>query len=178
METNQAVLDEDQANYITRQEALKDKKRKKLQKAGKTKKEIEAQELEQAAEKLEDAKDQPEVKEEQVKYKMGEDYDNQLNALRKVDYEFEQYLAKAKVKALNSNDLTTYQELEQKKMNKAAIKIYLYGDENKNKESIDFDELNKDYKGKDLGNSQYQDFWKDMDGNVQKRGSQSVKRSR
>ena len=47
-------------------------------------------------------------------------------------------------------------------MNKAAIKIYLYGDENKNKESIDFDELNKDYKGKDLGNSQYQDFWKDM----------------
>lgn len=64
METNQAVLDEDQANYITRQEALKDKKRKKLQKAGKTKKEIEAQELEQAAEKLEDAKDQPEVKEE------------------------------------------------------------------------------------------------------------------
>jgi len=63
-------------------------------------------------------------------------------------------------------------------MTKAAIKIYLYGDENKNKESIDFEELNKDYKGKDLENSHYQDFWKDMDGNKQKRGSQSVKRSR
>ncbi len=49
---------------------------------------------------------------------MGDDYDNQIKQLREVDYEFEQFLAKAKVKALNNKDLKVYKELEEKKMNK------------------------------------------------------------
>ena len=62
-------------------------------------------------------------------------------------------------------------------MNRAQIKIYLYGDKDAQKESVDLEELNKGYKGQDLDNKAYNEFWKDIDGR-QRRGSQSVKRSR
>ncbi len=46
----QAVLDEEQASMITRHEVILEKKRQKMLKAGKTKKEIEQEEKERAAE--------------------------------------------------------------------------------------------------------------------------------
>lgn len=61
-------------------------------------------------------------------------------------------------------------------MNKAATKIYLFGDRNAQKEAYDLDEINLDWKGKDLENKAYGEFWKDDIGVV--KGSQSVKRSR
>lgn len=87
-------------------------------KAGKTKKEIEQEEKERAAEAAADKKDQGEEKKDEIRYKMGDDYDNQIKQLREVDYEFEQFLAKAKVKALNNKDLKVYKDLEEKKMTK------------------------------------------------------------
>jgi hypothetical protein len=107
---------------------------------------------------------------------MGEHYDNAVAELEKVDYEFEGLLAKAKVKALKQNELQIYDKLEKKQMNKAATKIYLFGDRNAQKEAYDLDEINLDWKGKDLENKAYGEFWKDDIGVV--KGSQSVKRSR
>ncbi len=59
---------------------------------------------------------------------MGDEYDAQLASLRKVDYEFEQLLAKAKVKALKNNEMQVYDDLEQKKLNRQEMKIYIFGD--------------------------------------------------
>ena len=106
---------------------------------------------------------------------MGEQFDQEMENLRKLDYEYEQLLAKAKVKALKENDMQVYGDLEAKKLNRAALKLYLYGDPNAQKKSVDLDEINKDWKGKDLGNKAYGEFWKDDIG-IQRRGS--AKRSR
>mmetsp|Transcript_21054 Transcript_21054/g.28313 ORF Transcript_21054/g.28313 Transcript_21054/m.28313 type:complete len:119 (-) Transcript_21054:1941-2297(-) len=60
-------------------------------------------------------------------------------------------------------------------MNRASIKAYLDAEKDKNKESIDLTEINKEYKDQDLENKAYGEFWKEGD---RQRGSQSVKRSR
>ena len=90
----------------------------------------------------------------------------------------EQLVSKAKVKALKNNEMKVYDELEQKKMTKADMKIYLYGDRNAQKESVDLNDINKDWGGQDLKNPAYGDFWKDGEKQRSVRGSQSVKRSR
>lgn len=118
---------------------LKEKKQKKAKKGGKK---YEASEHDETNSE----KPPEEDKQEEVKYAMGEQYDAELAALRKVDYEFEQLLAKAKVKALKKNEMEVYNDLDAKKMNKAALKIYLFGDD-KPKDSIDMKELNKDWDG-------------------------------
>ena len=104
METNERVLEEEKQNFITRQEAAKEKKKKK----GKA---------------IEDD-DVPSQKEankqnEEIKYAMGDQYDQERADLARVDYEYEQLLAKAKVKALKNNEMQVYDDLEQKKMNRA-----------------------------------------------------------
>ena len=59
------------------------------------------------------------------------------------------------------------------------MKLYLYGDKDAQKESVDLKEINKDWTGQDLDNEAYQDFaGKLPQGDRNKRGSQSVKRSR
>jgi len=86
---------------------LREKAKKKATKAGKTKKEFEAEQKKLAAEAAENAIDEEEMKqykrEQQqttFRYKVGDDYDHDVAELNKVDYEYEQLLAKAKVKAL------------------------------------------------------------------------------
>ena len=50
-------------------------------------------------------------------------------------------LAKAKVKALKNNELHVYDELEANKMNRQAIKTYLFGeDQLKKKDDVDLKE--------------------------------------
>ena len=56
---------------------------------------------------------------EEIKYAMGDQYDQERADLARVDYEYEQLLAKAKVKALKNNEMQVYDDLEQKKMNRA-----------------------------------------------------------
>ena len=107
---------------------------------------------------------------------MGEHYDNAVAELEKVDYELEGLLTKAKVKALKLNELPIYDKLEKKQMSKAEVKKYLFGDKNAQKEPYDLDEINVDWKGKDLENKAYGEFWKSDVGIA--KGSQSVKRSR
>ena len=111
---------------------------------------------------------------------MGEQYDNEIKDLRKVDFEYEQLLAKCKVRALKENKMDVYDGLDQKKMNRAAMKIYLQGGKKKDTDSFDLTEVNKVWEGQDLHNPAYGDFWKGDDPARKKpsRGSQSVKRSR
>lgn len=92
---------------------------------------------------------------------MGDQYDAERAELARVDYEYEQLLAKAKVKALKNNEMKVYDDLEQKKMNRAQLKLYLHGDKDKQKESVDLEEINKDWRGQDLQNAAYGEFWKD-----------------
>ena len=58
---------------------------------------------------------------------MGDLYDKEVGELRKVDFEYEQLLAKSKVRALKENRMDVYDGLEQKKMNRAAMRIYIQG---------------------------------------------------
>lgn len=58
---------------------------------------------------------------------MGDLYDKEVGELRKVDYEYEQLLAKCKVRALKENRMDVYDGLEQKKMNRAAMRVYIQG---------------------------------------------------
>ena len=81
---------------------------------------------------------------------MGEQYDNEINNLRKVDFEYEQLLAKCKVRALKENRMDVYDGLDQKKMNRAAMKIYLQGGKKKDTDSFDLTEVNKVWEGHDL----------------------------
>ena len=80
---------------------------------------------------------------------MGEEYDRELSDLRKVDFEYEQLLAKCKVRALKENRMDVYDGLDQKKMNRAAMRIYLQGgkDKDKDKDSFDLTEVNKVWEG-------------------------------
>lgn len=105
-------------------------------------------------------------------------YEAQWEALQKRDYEIEQLLAKAKVKALKQNDLRVYDDLELKKLTRKQMRAYLNADKAKERPEIDMDEINKDWQGKDLDNKAYGDFWKPIDRADLPRGSQSVKRSR
>ena len=50
---------------------------------------------------------------------MGDHYDQTLSDIRKVDYQFEELMNKAKVKALKNNEMQVYDDLENKKMNRA-----------------------------------------------------------
>ena len=64
-------------------------------------------------------------------------------------------------------------------MNRAQLKLYIHGDKDKQKESVDLEDINKDWKGADLQNPAYGEFWKDGEPRRKaSRGSQSVKRSR
>ena len=47
------------------------------------------------------------------------------------------------MKALKQNELQVFDELEQKKMTRAQLKLYVQGEEKK--ESVDLTELNKEY---------------------------------
>ena len=79
---------------------------------------------------------------------MGEMYDKEVGDLRKVDFEYEQLLAKCKVRALKENKMDVYDGLDQKKMNRAAMKIYLQGGKkDKDKDSFDLTEVNKVWEG-------------------------------
>ena len=70
-----------------------------------------------------------------------------------------QKTTQGRIKALQENDLKTYEKIEDQKMDKKEIDKYLKGEENDKKNEINLDELNKDY-GKDLDQAAYQDFWK------------------
>ena len=85
-----------------------------------------------------------------------------------------QKTTQGRIKALQENDLKTYEKIEDQKMGKKEIDKYLKGEEKDEKNEINLDELNKDY-GKDLDQGAYQDFWKKE---PRKRGSQSVKPQR
>ena len=64
-------------------------------------------------------------------------------------------------------------------MSRAQMKIYVYGDKDAQKSSVDLTEINKDWKDQDLDNGAYQDFAGKLPGKkAPVRGSQSVKRSR
>ena len=164
METNERVLEEEKQNFITRAEAAKEKKKKK----GK------------AVEDDDVPSQKEEIKQnEEIKYAMGDQYDAERADLARVDYEYEQLLAKAKVKALKNNEMQVYDDLEQKKMNRAQLKLYIHSDKDKQKESVDLEQINKDWTGQDLQNPAYGEFWKDGEPRRKpSRGSQSVKRSR
>lgn len=56
-------------------------------------------------------------------------------------------------------------------MNRGQLKIYLYGDKDAQKESVDLTEINKDWDGKDLKNDAYGEFWKGDGTDPRKRGS-------
>lgn len=104
LETNERVLEEEKQNFITRMEVAKEKKKKKG--------------------KAVDDDDVPSQKEEnkqnqELRYAMGDQYDAERAELARVDYEYEQLLAKAKVKALKNNEMKVYDDLEAKKMNRA-----------------------------------------------------------
>ena len=74
--------------------------------------------------------------------------------------------------------MDVYDGLDQKKMNRAAMKLYIDGDK-KPTDSVDLTEINKVWEGKDLRNKDYGEFWKGDDPMRRpSRGSQSVKRSR
>ena len=111
MEVNQAVVDEYKQNEITQEEAKKEKKRKKDIKAGKN--------VEESEDNKSQAGDQKQKEEEKVRYVMGDHYDQTLSDIRKVDYQFEELMNKAKVKALKNNEMQVYDDLENKKMNRA-----------------------------------------------------------
>ena len=83
--------------------------------------------------------------------------------MEKIDYEYEQLLSKCKVRALRENKMDVYDGLEQKKMNRAAMRIYLQGDKDKQKDSVDLTEVNKVWEGQDLQNKAYGEFWKGDD---------------
>ena len=89
------------------------------------------------------------VKEDtEIRYAMGDHYDKELSDLRKVDFEYEQLLAKCKVRALKENKMDVYDGLEQKKMNRAAMKIYLQGGKKDNDDdNVDLTEVNKVWEG-------------------------------
>ena len=114
------------------------------------------------------------INHEEVEFKLANQFDKQLQSLKKVDYEMVQKTTAGKAKALQENDLKTYEKIEEQKMDKKEIEQYLKGEEKDPKNEINLDELNKDY-GKDLDQGAYQDFWKNE---PRKRGSQSVKPAR
>lgn len=72
-------------------------------------------------------------------------YEAQWEALQKRDYEIEQLLAKAKVKALKQNDLRVYDDLELKKLTRKQMRAYLNADKAKERPEIDMDDINKDW---------------------------------
>ena len=78
---------------------------------------------------------------------MADQYDKELADLRKVDYEYEALLAKCKVRALRENKMDVYEGLEQKKMNRAAMKLYILGDTKQQTDSMDLTEVNKVWEG-------------------------------
>ena len=143
MDTAAAVLEEEKQNFITRQEALKEKQKKKQRKGEK----VATKDQDDDSQKEDEEKLNQDIKAEELKYRIGEEYDNQLEELRKVDYEYEQLLAKAKVKALKLNELQAYDDMENRKMNRAQLKLYLQDDKNAQKESVDLKEINKDWDG-------------------------------
>lgn len=147
--------------------------KKKDKKAGKSKKEIEAEEAEREAEKAQDMQEAEEnkVEEPPITYLVGDMYEAQWEALQKRDYEIEQLLAKAKVKALKQNDLRVYDDLELKKLTRKQMRAYLNADKAKERPEIDMEEINKDWQGKDLDNKAYGEFWKPIDRADLPRGS-------
>lgn len=99
-----------------------------------------------------------------VTYRIGKEYDEQMSNMRKMDYQYEQLLAKAKVKALKQNDMRVFDDLHDKKMNKASIKAYLDAEKDKKTEYVNVAELNKEWEGQGLDNKEYAEFWKDVPG--------------
>lgn len=158
----------------------------KEKKAAKAKKKGKKGEVEAVAEAEDDASDKAkepaEQKLEEVKYALGEMYDKDVAEVNKLDYELEQLLSKAKVKALKTNDMKVFDLLQTKKMSRREMRAFLNGKKEEPqevKESMYLKDLNKEWQGLDLDNRAYGEFWKDNVGIKRPiRASQSVKRSR
>jgi len=148
LETAEQVKEEERQNYITQQQALKAKKEARAKKQGKRGGAVIKND--EKDDDIESKKSEKPKQEEEVKYVMAEQYDNELSELRKVDFEYEQLLAKAKVRALKENKMDVYDGLEQKKMTRAAMKIYVQGGQKKENDSFDLTEVNKVWEGQDL----------------------------
>ena len=76
------------------------------------------------------------VDHQEVEFKLANQFDTQIKALKKVDYEMVQKTTQGRIKALQENDLKTYEKIEDQKMDKKEIDKYLKGEEKDEKNEI------------------------------------------